>query len=87
MKFNLKDIRKMVKEEYSRAIPEFIVKQAVESCVEDLKRVMVNHINSKSNSQQSRQKMIVRMNLNHEELEKELKNIVDEKISKFLSEI
>ena len=31
--------------------------------------------------------MIVRMNLNLEELEKELKNIVDEKISKFLSEI
>jgi hypothetical protein len=48
---------------------------------------MVNHINSKSNSQQGRQKMIARMNLNLEELEKELKNLIDEKISKFFSEI
>jgi len=87
MKLNLKDIRKIVKEEYSRTIPEFLVKQAVESCVEDLKRAMVNHINTKSNSQQNRQKMIVRMNLNLEELEKELTEIVDEKLSKFLSEI
>jgi hypothetical protein len=87
MKLNVKDLRKIVKEEYSRAIPEFVVRQTVESCVEDLKRAMVNHINSKSNSQQSRQKMIARMNLNLEELEKDLKELIDEKISKFFSEI
>jgi hypothetical protein len=87
MKLNVKDLRKIVKEEYSKAIPEFFVRQTVESCIEGIKRAMVNHINSKSNSQQGRQKMIARMNLNLEELEKELKNLIDEKISKFFSEI
>lgn len=87
MKLKTSDLRKIIKEEYSRAVPEFAVRQIVDACVEDLKRRMLSHVNSKVSSQTEKRKMIAKMNLVLEDLEKELKNAIDEKVSNFFSEM
>lgn len=85
MKLKTSELRKLIKEQYS--VPDFFIRQLVEACVEDLKRKMLSHINSKSNSSVEKKKMIAKMNLVLEDLEKELKDLIDEKVSRFFSEI
>lgn len=85
MKLRTNELRKLIKE-YSRAIPEFAVVQIVDTCVEDVKKMMLNHIRSKSTSQAEQKKMIARLNPVLEDLEKELKEVIDEKVTRFLSE-
>ena len=87
MKLKTSDLRKIIKEEYSRAIPEFAIRQIADMCVEEIKRKMLGYINSKSTSQVDKRKMISKMNLVLEDLEKELKDVIDENVSKFFTEI
>lgn len=85
MKLKLKNIREIIKEEAS-GIPAFAVRQIAEECAEEMKRLMVNHINMKSDSQKERQRMIARMNKVMEDIEDDVKDLLDEKLSDFLNQ-
>mgnify|MGYP003350706040 CR=1 FL=1 len=83
MKLTSSRLKKIIKEELARGIPEFSVRQIAETCAEDVKRLIVNHINSNSSSQQERTYMISQMNLVTEDLEKDVKDLIDSKLSEF----
>jgi ATP-dependent RNA circularization protein (DNA/RNA ligase family) len=83
MKLKLKDIRKIIKEEAS--IPAFAVRQIAEECAESMKRLMINHANMKSDSQKERQQMIVKMNKIMKDIEDDVKELLDAKLSDFLN--
>jgi hypothetical protein len=84
MKTSLPKLRKLIKE-YARGVPSFSVTQIAESCSEDVKRLIVNHINMTSPSQQERTYMLAQMNHMLEELEKEIKDVIDTKLSNFFN--
>jgi hypothetical protein len=83
MKLTGTRLRKIIKEELVRGIPEFSVRQIAETCSEDVKRLIVSHINSNSSSQQERIHMISQMNIIIEDLEKEVKDLIESKLSEF----
>lgn len=83
MKLKAKDLRKIIKEEFASTIPDFMLRQMAEKCSEDLKRLMVNHIRSKSPA--DRTYMIALANNISEELEEEIKTLLDSKLSQFLN--
>jgi ATP-dependent RNA circularization protein (DNA/RNA ligase family) len=79
------NLQKLIREELNSAIPAFAVRQIAEECAEAMKRLMINHINTKSTSQKERQQMTVRMNKIMEDVEDEIKDLLDEKLSDFLN--
>lgn len=83
MKLKTKDLRRLIKEEFSSTIPDFMLRQMAEKCAEDLKRLMVNHIKVKSTA--DRAYMIALANKVSEELEEEVKTLLDTKLSEFLN--
>jgi hypothetical protein len=85
MKLKASELRKLIKEEFSRSVPEFAIKQIAEECAEDVKRLVVNHINAKSTSQQERQQSISQMNIVMQDLEVRIKDLIDEKLSEFFN--
>jgi|694.fasta_scaffold19169_3 hypothetical protein len=83
MKLKAKDLRRIIKEEFSSTIPDFMLRQMAEKCSEDLKRLMINHIKVKSPA--DRTYMIALANKVSEDLEEEVKKLLDEKLSEFLN--
>ena len=84
MKLRENDLRKIIKEEIS-SIPSFALQQLAEECSDGMKRLMINHINTKSNSPKERQQMTVQMNKVMKDLENEVKELLDSKLSEFLN--
>jgi hypothetical protein len=77
-----KSIRKPIRE--NRNIPDFMLRQIAEECAENVKRVMLHHIdNAILGTPQDRRYMLLQINNTVQELEIEVKEIIDAKISQF----
>lgn len=74
--------RRVIKEQF---IPEFAIRQISETCAEDVKRLIINHINSSSSSLQERQHLLGQMNIIMEDLQGEIKELLDDKVREFFN--
>lgn len=87
MKLSVADIRKIIREEYARGIPDFAISQIATDCAEDTKRQLVRFINQKSANPQQQRQLLSAANLVTKDLEKEIKEKIEEKLLDFLQRI
>jgi hypothetical protein len=83
MKVKLSDVKRIIREEYARGMPEFTMARIASECAEDVKRQLVNYINQKSNNPQQQRKLLAIANSVTNELEIEVKSKIEEKLLEF----
>lgn len=90
MKLNTKDIRKIIKEELAKGIPDFalgnIAQQMVEDCADELVKVMIVHINTSAKDSSVRNKRYAAANKAARDLKKDREFIksVEDKLKETL---
>jgi hypothetical protein len=83
MKVKLSDVKRIIREEYARGMPEFTMARIASECAEDVKRQLVNYINQKSNNPQQQRRLLGIANSVTNELEIEIKSKIEEKLLEF----
>lgn len=83
MKVKLSVVKRIIREEYARGMPEFTMARIASECAEDVKRQLVNYINQKSNNPQQQRKLLAIANSVTNELEIEVKSKIEEKLLEF----
>ena len=81
------EVKKILNEDYARGIPDFTVSQAASSCAEEMKRHLVRYINQKSSNPKQQREMLAKSNVVLEDLEKEIKQKIEEKLFEFLQSV
>lgn len=88
MKIKIKELKTMIKEDFfMRGVPDFVIKQSSDSCIQELKCHLLAGINQRSKSPKQRREMIAIMNSSLKDLQKEINELVEERMSGFLQEL
>lgn len=84
MKIGLNKVRQIIKEELMAGVPEFQFRNVTSEFVEDIRRLLrQNILLDKSKDSATRQRAFVVANAVLKELEKEVSEMVEEKLRKF----
>ena len=93
---NEKELRQIIKEEvqktlnenyYARGIPEYIVAGVASECAENLQRHLLIFTNQSAQSPKHKQQLLIATREAVESLEKDMKNLIQDKIDLFLRQI
>lgn len=88
MKARLGDIRRAIREEYLRGVPEFVLRQATEKYVEEVRQHIMKFIlTSKSDTGIDQRAAMAAANEVLEELNEEAFNLLEEKLWAFLRKV
>lgn len=80
----VKDLRRLVREEYARGIPDFVTTNAASNCAEEMKRHLVRYVQQKSNNPQMQRELLGRANSTLADMEKELKQVIEKHMMAFV---
>ena len=80
----VKDLRRLVREEYARGIPDFVTTNAASNCAEEMKRHLVRYVQQKANNPQMQRELLGRANASLEDMEKELKQVIEKHMMAFI---
>ena len=83
-RISIKDLRRLVREEYARGIPDFVTTNAASSCAEEMKRHLVRYVQQKANNPQMQRELLGRANASLEDMEKELKQVIEKHMMAFI---
>lgn len=93
---NTKELRHIIQEEvqkvlqenyYARGIPEYVVSQIASNCAEDLRKHLVIFANQSAQSSRHQQQILVAARETLESLEKDMKELVQNKIDMFFRQV
>jgi hypothetical protein len=82
-----KEVEHILKEDYARGIPAFVLSQIASETTETLKMHLKRHIIQVSPSPAKQRELYGAANETLEEFEKELKDLLEEKLSSFLRNV
>lgn len=83
-KLTVKELRKLVREEYARGIPEFVASSAASNCVEEMKRHLVRYVQQKAADPKTQRDLLGRANVSLETMEKEIKDVIEKHMMQFI---
>lgn len=83
-RLSVKDLRRLVREEYARGIPDFVTTNAASNCAEEMKRHLVRYVQQKANNPQMQRELLGRANASLEDMEKELKQVIEKHMMAFI---
>jgi len=83
-RISVKDLRRLVREEYARGIPDFVTTNAASNCAEEMKRHLVRYVQQKANNPQMQRELLGRANASLEDMEKELKQVIEKHMMAFI---
>ena len=83
-RISIKDLRRLVREEYARGIPDFVTTNAASNCVEEMKRHLIRYVQQKANNPQMQRELLGRANASLEDMEKELKQVIEKHMMAFI---
>lgn len=83
-RISIKDLRRLVREEYARGIPDFVTTNAASNCAEEMKRHLVRYVQQKANNPQLQRELLGRANASLEDMEKELKQVIEKHMMAFI---
>lgn len=83
-RLTVKDLRRLVREEYARGIPDFVTTNAASNCAEEMKRHLVRYVQQKSADPRMQRELIGRANASLDEMEKELKEVIEKHMMAFI---
>jgi len=81
---SIKDLRRLVREEYARGIPDFVTTNAASNCAEEMKRHLVRYVQQKAADPRMQRDLLGRANLSLEEMEKEIKDVIEKHMMAFI---
>lgn len=87
MKLSVRQLKNLVKEDYMKGMPEFVLRQAADNCVNDVKKHIVKGISMRAKNATEQREMIAAANVVLEELRAELYAKLEDKLFQFLQEI
>lgn len=88
MKASIGDIRAIVREEYLRGVPEFVIRQATDNFIEEIKSQVIKYLLvHRSRTPIEREEAIAAMSEHLEDLEEEINEILDQKLYAFIQSI
>lgn len=83
-KISIKDLRRLVREEYARGIPDFVTSNAASNCVEEMKRHLVRYVQQKAADPRTQRELLGRANSSLDEMEKEIKDVIEKHMMQFI---
>lgn len=84
MEINVTEIKRVIREEMLRGVPEFVLRQATTRYVEEIRKNIFKHILLKrSFSEEQRREALSDANVTLEELEDELNDVLEDKLYSF----
>lgn len=78
------EVKSVLKEDYARGIPDFALSQVASDASEGLKRHLRRHINQMSADPVKQRQMLVAANEVLREIEKDMKELLEDKLMKFM---
>ena len=83
-KLSVGQLRKLVREEYARGVPDFVTSNAAVNCSEEMKRHLVRYIQQKSADPRVQRELLVRLNVSLEDMEKDIKEVIEKHMMSFI---
>lgn len=83
-RLTVKELRRLVREEYARGIPDFVTSNAASSCAEEMKRHLVRYVQQKVADSKTQRELLGRANVSLEEMEKEIKEVIEKHMMSFI---
>ena len=83
-KLSIKDLRRLVREEYARGIPDFVTSNAASNCSEEMKRHLVRYVQQKAADPRTQRELLGRANSSLDEMEKEIKEVIEKYMMQFI---
>ena len=83
-KISIKDLRRLVREEYARGIPDFVTSNAASNCSEEMKRHLVRYVQQKAADPRTQRDLLGRANSSLDEMEKEIKEVIEKHMMQFI---
>jgi hypothetical protein len=88
MKLTQEQLRELIKEEFLRGVPEFVLRQATTKYVEDVRRQLFKYIMSnKSLTGQSQREALSAANEVLETLEEKANDLLEEQLFEFMRKV
>ena len=82
----MRDLRKIIKEELLRGIPEFVIRQASEDCVNRIKQHIKRFVQTKAqNPTHARELLMISQRIT-DEMEDEIFKLVQDKLWQFIQQ-
>lgn len=83
-KLSVQQLRKLVREEYARGIPDFVTSTAASNCAEEMKRHLVRYVQQKAADPRAQRELLARANSSLEDMEKEIKEVIEKHMLDFI---
>ena len=88
MKLTQEQLRELIKEEYLRGVPEYILRQATTKYVDDIRKQLFKYIMSnKSLTGQSQREALSAANEVLEDLEEKANDLLEEQLFEFMRKV
>ena len=82
------EIRKLIREEYLHGVPEFVLRQATEKYVDEIRKYIIRFVlTDKSNTGSDQRAAIAAMNDVLEELEEKANDLLEDQLWNFLRRV
>ena len=83
-KLTVGQLRKLVREEYARGIPDFVTSNAASNCVEEMKRHLVRYSQQKAADPRKQRELLAKANSTLDDMEKEIKEVIEKHMLAFI---
>jgi hypothetical protein len=83
-KITVKELRRLVREEYARGIPDFVTTNAASNCAEEMKRHLVRYVQQKAADPRTQRELLGRANSSLDDMEKEIKEVIEKHMMAFI---
>lgn len=80
----VRELRTLIREEYARGIPDFVTTNAASNCAEEMKRHLVRYVQQKAADPRAQRELLMRANASLDEMEKELKEVMEKHMMAFI---
>jgi hypothetical protein len=81
------EVKSLLKEDYARGIPDFAISQVAADATEGLRRHMRRHINQMASDPGKQRQMLAAANAVLREVEGEMKELLEDKLLKFVRSV
>jgi len=85
MKISKQELKQIIREEFMRGVPEFMVRQASIDCIEVLRQHIQKFIGLRAQNPTQAREMLQSANEVLKELEVEMNRLIEDKLWKFLN--
>ena len=87
MQVKMKTLRRIIREEFMRGVPEFVIRQAADDCVERVRQHVEKFVQGRTQSQAEARQMMQVANETLADLEDEIFQTVQDKLWAFVQQV